>query len=47
MDFELTHEQKMLVQTIRDFIAAELLPFEKEVEGSGLLDPEKAHEIQQ
>jgi len=47
MDFELTHEQKMLVQTIRDFIAAELLPFEKEVEESGMLDPEKAHEIQQ
>ena len=47
MDFELTHEQKMLVQTIRDFIAAELLPFEKEVEESGILDPEKAHEIQQ
>ena len=47
MDFELTHEQKMLVQTIRDFIVAELLPFEKEVEESGMLDPEKAHEIQQ
>ena len=47
MDFDLTHEQKMLVQTIRDFIAAELLPLEKEVEESGMLDPEKAHEIQQ
>ena len=47
MDFDLTHEQKMLVQTIRDFISAELLPLEKEVEESGILDPEKAHEIQQ
>ena len=47
MDFDLTHEQRMLVQTIRDFISAELLPLEKEVEESGILDPEKAHEIQQ
>ena len=37
----------MLVQTIRDFIVAELLPLEKEVEESGSLDPEKAREIQQ
>ena len=47
MNFELTHEQRMLVQTIRDFIVAELLPLEKEVEESGSLDPEKAREIQQ
>ena len=42
MDFDLTQEQRMLVQTIRDFIAAELFPLEKEVEESGILDPEKA-----
>ena len=47
MNFDLTHEQRMLVQTIRDFIVAELLPLEKEVEESGSLDPEKAREIQQ
>ncbi len=47
MDFDLTHEQRMLVQTVRDFITAELLPLEKEVEESGILNPEKAHEIQQ
>ena len=47
MDFDLTQEQRMLVQTIRDFIAAELFPLEKEVEESGILDPEKAREIQQ
>ena len=47
MDFDLTQEQRMLIQTIRDFIAAELFPLEKEVEESGLLDPEKAREIQQ
>ena len=47
MNFDLTHEQRMLVQTIRDFIAAELFPLEKEVEDSGRLDPEKAREIQQ
>ena len=35
MNFDLTHEQRMLVQTIRDFIVAELLPLEKEVEESG------------
>ena len=46
MNFDLTHEQRMLVQTIRDFIVAELLPLEKEVEESGSLDPEKAREIQ-
>jgi acyl-CoA dehydrogenase len=47
MNFDLTHEQRMLVQTIRDFIVAELLPLEKEVEESGSLDQEKAREIQQ
>ena len=47
MNFDLTHTQRMLVQTIRDFIKAELLPLEKEVEESGRLDPEKAREIQQ
>ena len=47
MDFDLNHEQRMLVQTIRDFIVAELLPLEKEVEESGSLDPQKAREIQQ
>ena len=47
MNFDLTHEQRMLVQTIRDFIVAELLPLEKEVEESGSLDPQKAREIQQ
>ena len=47
MNFDLTHEQRMLVQTIRDFIAAELFPLEKEVEESGRFDPEKAREIQQ
>ena len=47
MNFDLTHEQRMLIQTIRDFIVAELLPLEKEVEESGSLDPEKAREIQQ
>ena len=47
MNFDLTHEQRMLVQTIRDFIVAELLPLEKEVEESGSLAPEKAREIQQ
>lgn len=45
MDFELTHEQRMLVRTVRDFIAAELAPLEEEVERTGALDPAKARAI--
>ena len=47
MNFELTHEQRMLIQTIRDFIKTELQPLENEIEISGVLDKEKALEIQQ
>ena len=47
MDFDLSLEQRMLVQTIRDFISKELHPLEQEVEESGSLDPDKAREIQQ
>jgi acyl-CoA dehydrogenase len=39
MSFELTLEQRMLVKTLRDFIAAELQPLEEEVERTGTLDP--------
>ncbi|MBW6506232.1 MAG: acyl-CoA dehydrogenase family protein [Rhodobacteraceae bacterium] len=45
MDFALTHEQRLLVETVRDFIARELAPLEEEIEQSGQLDPAKAAEI--
>lgn len=45
MDFALTDEQRMLVDTIRGFIAAELQPLEDEVETTGVLRPELAEAI--
>jgi len=47
MNFALTHEQRMLVRTIKEFIKAELQPHENEVEETGILNQEKALEIQQ
>ena len=45
MDFALTHEQCLLVETVRDFIARELAPLEEEIEQSGQLDPARARAI--
>jgi acyl-CoA dehydrogenase len=45
MDFSLSHEQRMLVETVRDFIANELAPLEEEVETSGALAPAVAGAI--
>lgn len=45
MNFELSHEQRMLVDTVRRFIQAELAPLEDEVETSGHLDSDRAREI--
>ncbi|SOC02666.1 acyl-CoA dehydrogenase family protein [Rhodobacter maris] len=45
MDLSLSHEQTLLVQTVRDFIAAELAPLEAEVEDTGALAPEHAARI--
>ena len=42
MDFSLSHEQKMLVDTVQQFISKELEPLEEEVERSGMLDPDLA-----
>ena len=47
MDFKLNDEQKLLVQTVRDFITKELLPLEDEIEETGQLDPSKAKAIYQ
>ena len=45
MQFGLSEEQKMLIGTLRRFIAAELRPLEDEVERTGALDSAVAKEI--
>jgi len=45
MDFNLSGEQKMLLETVRRFIREELKPLEDEVEQSGRLDAAKAKAI--
>jgi len=45
MDFALSDEQRLLVDTVRRFIREELAPLEAEVEASGTLAPEKAAAI--
>ena len=52
MDFSLNDEQKMVQQTIRDFVNRELLPLEGQVllnerEGRPALEREKLRELQQ
>lgn len=45
MDFEITHEQRMLVDTVRGFIKDELAPLEQQIEESGVLPDETARAI--
>ena len=45
MDFSLNDEQKMMIDTIRRFIAEELKPLEDGIEEKGYLEPEKAAAI--
>lgn len=45
MDFSLSDEQRMLITTVRAFIAKELAPLEDEVDATGVLDPLKARAI--
>lgn len=45
MDFSLSSEQRMLIETLRRFIENELRPLEEEVEEQGQLAPEKARQI--
>ena len=45
MDFSLSDEQRLLVDTVRRFIREELAPLEDEVEATGTLSPEKAAAI--
>ena len=45
MEFALSHEQKLLISTIRRFIESELRPLEDKVEETGELAPEDAARI--
>lgn len=45
MDFEISHEQRMLVDTVRGFIKDELAPLEQKVEDDGVLDDVTARAI--
>lgn len=45
MDFSLSDEQRMLVETVREFIERELKPLEDEVEAMGALRPDLAEAI--
>jgi acyl-CoA dehydrogenase len=45
MDLELSHEQKLLVTTVKSFIVNELRPLEEIVEDSGVLAPDAARRI--
>ena len=45
MDFALSEEQRLLVETTRRFVRTELMPLEKELEQKGQLDPDKARDI--
>ena len=47
MDFALNDEQKMMIDTVRRFIAEELRPLEDELENQGFLAKEKAQAIHQ
>ncbi len=47
MDFGLTDEQEMIVDTVRAFVARELVPHENQVEATGVVAPELVAEITQ
>jgi len=46
MDFALSDEQKMLIETVRRFIAEECQPLEDEIEQTGVFDNAKAQALQ-
>ena len=47
MNFELTDEQQMIVDTVRAFVENELYPHEEEVERTGVVPKELGQEIAQ
>src|SRR5271166_3112358 len=46
MHFDLSDEQRLIVETARSFVEAELYPHEQEVERTGLLRMELVKELQ-
>ncbi len=46
MDFGLTHEQQMVVDTVRGFVESELYPLEAEIERTGQVPAEIGHDVQ-
>ncbi|MFB2606930.1 acyl-CoA dehydrogenase family protein, partial [Rhizobium phaseoli] len=46
MDFGLSEEQEMIVETVRAFVETEIYPHENEVERTGIVPPELGREIQ-
>jgi acyl-CoA dehydrogenase len=46
MDFALSHEQQLVVETVRAFVETEMLPLEAEVERTGTVPREVGREIQ-
>ncbi len=47
MNFELSHEQRMIVDTARAFVEQEIYPYEEEVERSGEVRPELVRQVQE
>jgi acyl-CoA dehydrogenase len=45
MDFALSEEQRLIVDTVRRFVENELIPLEDEIEEKGFLEPETARAI--
>jgi len=45
MHFDLTAEQRMLVDTVRRFVASELIPLEDDIEAQGVLAPDIARAV--
>ena len=45
MDFALSDEQRLIIETTRAFVAAELFPHEAEIERTGVLRPDLAQDI--
>ena len=46
MDFALTDEQQLIVDTVRSFVENELYPHEAEIERTGHLDMDTIREVQ-
>ena len=45
MNFGLSEEQQMIVDTVRNFVENEIYPFESDVESTGIVPKEVAEEI--